>query len=117
MQIELQARGFELTPGLRDFITRRLSHALAHARNDVRKVMVRISDDNGPKHGIDKRCMVRIALRGRKDVVVQDIRGDMYTAIGHAASRAAHAVKRLLHFRRKQRHARHGDVVEGEIIH
>jgi ribosome-associated translation inhibitor RaiA len=78
MQIELQARGFDLTPSLRDHIARRLAQTLEHIRDDIKKVVVRISDDNGPRHGIDKRCMVRVALRGRKDVVVQDISGDMY---------------------------------------
>lgn len=105
MHIELQARGFDLTPSLRDYITRRLSQTLAHIRDDIKKVVVRISDDNGPRHGVDKRCMVRVALRGRKDVVVQDISGDMYTAIGHAFVRAAYSAKRLLRQRHQHRNA------------
>ncbi len=116
MQIELQARGFDLTPGLRDYITRRLTQTLAHIRDDVRKVVVRISDDNGPRHGIDKRCLVRVALHGRKDVVVQDINGDMYTAISHAFVRAAHSVKRLLQSRHQHRNVDKTELIQPEKI-
>ncbi len=105
MQIDIQARGFTLTPGLRDHITERLVHALDYIRDDIRKVAVRISDDNGPRHGNDKRCLVHVALRNHKEVVVKDIRGDMYTAITHAANRTAHSVKRLLRYRHGPRSA------------
>jgi ribosomal subunit interface protein len=115
MQIELQARGFDLTPSLRDHIARRLAQTLEHIRDDIKKVVVRISDDNGPRHGIDKRCMVRVALRGRKDVVVQDISGDMYMAIGHAFVRAAHSAKRLLRHRQQHRSVNTDEVRAGEI--
>ena len=103
MQIELQARGFDLTQSLRDYTTKRLAQTLSPIRDDIKKVVVRISDDNGPRHGIDKRCMVRVALRGRKDIVVEDVNGDMYTAIGHAFVRAARSAKRLLRYRHQHR--------------
>ena len=108
MHTELQARGFDLTPSLRDYMTRRLAQTLAHIRDDIKKVVVRISDDNGPRHGVDKRCMVRVALRGRKDVVVQDVNGDMYTAIGHAFVRAAYTAKQLLRQRHQHRNTTPG---------
>ncbi len=104
MQIQIQARGFTLTPGLISHIEHRLLRSLAHIRDDIKKVAVRISDINGPRHGIDKRCIVQVSLHGHKEVVVKDVHGDMYTAITHAASRVSHAVKKFAGKRRcKQR--------------
>lgn len=103
MQIEIQARGFALTPGLVSHIEHRLLRSLANIRDEIRKVAIRVSDDNGPRHGIDKRCIVRIALSGHREVIVKDVHGDMYTAITHAALRAAHTVKKVLQQRRTRR--------------
>jgi putative sigma-54 modulation protein len=103
MQIEIQSRGFALTPGLHGHILQRISRSMQCIRDDIRKVAIRLSDDNGPRHGNDKRCLVRVALHGRKEVVIRDIHGDMYSAITNAAMRAAHAVKKLLRQRRERR--------------
>ncbi|MFA7270433.1 MAG: hypothetical protein WC073_13930 [Sterolibacterium sp.] len=48
MRIEIQASGFDLTDALRDHTERRLQFALSWASDDVRKVLVRRSDINGP---------------------------------------------------------------------
>lgn len=105
MQIQIQAHGFTLTQGLVDHIERRIAQSLAHIRDDIRKVAVRLSDINGPRGGNDKRCVVQISLHGHKGVVAKDIHGDMYLAISHAAFRAAHTVKKLLGRKRAQRHS------------
>ena len=116
MQIEIQAHGFPLTASLYGHIEQRLLRSLSHIRDDIRKVAVRISDDNGSRHGNDKRCLIRVAVRGHEDVVVNDIRGDMYTAITHAAVRAAHSVRKLIRQRRSRRAPSEADVTNEPFV-
>ncbi|PZP64484.1 MAG: hypothetical protein DI596_01835 [Azospira oryzae] len=48
MQIDIQARDFTLTEGLRAHVERRLRFALTRYRDCVRRITVRLADVNGP---------------------------------------------------------------------
>ena len=48
MQINIQARGFQLTDGLRIHTERRLRFALGWADDHLRQVSVRLSGQSGP---------------------------------------------------------------------
>jgi len=109
MQINIQARGFELTDGLHEHTARRLQFALGWAGHQLRKVSVRLSDENGPRGGKDKRCRIRIDFPGAQDVVIEDTEADLYVAIDRAADRAGRSVARRLE---RQRDHRHGPLPE-----
>jgi ribosome-associated translation inhibitor RaiA len=96
MQIAVQARGFSLTRALQENVHQRLGFTLARGSGRVRRVAVRLSDLNGPRGGIDKRCLVEVRLDGLPAVVVEDVQADMYVAIDRAATRAARTVMRRL---------------------
>lgn len=104
MQINIQARGFELTDGLREHTARRLQFALGWASHRLRRVSVRLSDENGPRGGKDKRCRIRIDFAGAQDVVVEDTEADLYVAIDRAADRIGRSVARRLERQRDHRH-------------
>ncbi len=104
MQIDIQARGFKLTDGLREHAKRRLQFALSWAVHDVRKVIVRFSDINGPRGGSDKRCYIQIPVHGRPDVVIDDIETDLYVAIDRAVDRIGRSVARRLERKREHMH-------------
>ncbi len=55
-----------------------------------------MSDLNGPKGGVDKRCLVRVSGPHRLDVTIEERGSDMYTAIDRATARAKHALLREL---------------------
>ena len=69
MQIGVQARGFDLTEALRDHCERRLRFALESASDKVGSVLIRLTDQNGPRGGVDKRCSIRVILRLKKSSV------------------------------------------------
>jgi len=94
MQIVIQARGFDLSPGLREHVERRLRFALDWAHHHVRRVSVGLSDLNGPRGGEDKCCRVQVTMAGAADVVVQDIETDLYVAIDRAVDRAGRTLAR-----------------------
>jgi ribosomal subunit interface protein len=104
MRINIQTSGFKLTDGLREHTERRLRFALSWAVYEVRKVVVRLSDINGPRGGDDKRCCIQIPISGRPDIVVEDTESDLYAAIDRAVNRVERSVARRLERKHEYRH-------------
>jgi len=104
MHIDIQARGFELTDGLREHTMRRLSFATDWARDEVRRVTVRLSDINGPRGGEDKRCLIQIPLAGRTDIVIDELDSDLYVAIDKAIGRIERVLAKQIERAREHHH-------------
>jgi len=96
MQINIQARQFSLTDALRSHAERRLKSTLNCCYENIQKVVMILSDINGPRGGEDKCCHLQVILAGLSDVVVEDIEADMYVAIDRATDRAGRTVVRKL---------------------
>ena len=96
MLIAIHARGFPLTDAIKDHVHKRLGYTLARGGDRIGRVVVRLSDLNGPRGGIDKRCLIEIRLDGLSTVVVEDVQSDLYTAIDRATGRAARTINRRL---------------------
>lgn len=96
IQIDIQARNFSLTKSLRSHIDRRLRFSLGTRDKHIQRVVVRLSDINGPRGGEDKSCQIQVILPHLKDVIVEDIEADMYVAIDRATDRVSCAVGRRL---------------------
>ena len=105
MQIDIQSRGFSLTESLQKYSERRLVFSMAYWSQHIRRVIIRLSDINGPRGGADKRCHLQLVLPGIPDIVVDDTEVDLYAAIDRAIDRARRTVARKLgrqQARRKQ---------------
>jgi ribosomal subunit interface protein len=96
MQIEIQARDFPLTEALNAYIERRIKFVLSSRYDQIQRIIVRLSDINGPRGGIDKCCQIHVTLPKLKDIVIEDIESDLYVAIDRAADRAGRTVNRRL---------------------
>jgi ribosomal subunit interface protein len=96
MQIIIRAPGFSLTDAIENHVHTRLGFAFSRSSSRVRRIHITLSDLNGPRGGIDKRCLIDVHLDGLAAVVVEDVQSDMYTAIDRAAGRAARTVMRRL---------------------
>lgn len=107
MHIDIHARGFELTEGLREHTFRRLKFATDRALDEVRTVKVRLSDVNGPRGGEDKHCLIQIPLAGRQQILVHDTEADMYVAIDRAIGRAEHLLSKRIGRKREHSHVQH----------
>ena len=104
MKIDIQSLDFELTDALHKYIGWRLGCALSRRDEHIQRVMVRLSDVNGPRGGTDKCCQIQVFLDRCPDVVIEDVEADMYTAIDRAASRASRTVgRRVVRQRVKER--------------
>ena len=96
MQIEIQAINFPLTQAIRNHVERRLDFALSTRHEHIQRILVRLSDINGPRGGHDKCCQIQVVLPQLADVIVEDTESNLYTAIDRAADRASRTVARRL---------------------
>ena len=94
MQIDIQSRGFSLTDALFGYAQRRLLFALSYCSGHVNRVVIRLSDINGPRGGADKRCHIQVVMAGIPDVVVEDTEVNLYAAIDRAIDRVRRTVVR-----------------------
>ena len=96
MRIDINARDFPLTDALRGHVERRLRFALSCCGDHIQRVVIRLSDINGPRGGADKRCHLQMVLAGLPDLVVEDTEADLYVAIDRAADRAGRTLVRRI---------------------
>ena len=84
-----------------DYIDQRMSFVFARTKHAIHNFSMTISDVNGPKGGIDKRCQVVIHARGVPSVVISEKQSDLRSAIDRCLARANQNLTRQL--KRKQR--------------
>lgn len=94
MKIGIQCRGFSLTSAIAGHVHKRLDFLLGRGISGIRRVDVKLSDLNGPRGGVDKRCLIKVSIDGLRPVVIEDVQSDLYAAIDRAAGRASRTVLR-----------------------
>jgi len=106
MQLIVSAKGISLSPDTRELIDRRVRSALNRFAPVVRMVQITLTDENGPRGGVDKLCCIvvdtsplgKITARGRASTVP--------AAVAAAANRVGHTVSRSVrrsHWQRTNR--------------
>ncbi|WP_025918037.1 HPF/RaiA family ribosome-associated protein [Herminiimonas sp. CN] len=90
------AKGLKAQRAIRDYAARRFDFALNRIQHNIRAATLRISDKDGPKGGIDKRCLVQLSVPGLPDIVVTETAHNVNVAIDRAIHRAAYTAQRLL---------------------
>lgn len=110
MQLDLQARGFTLTPTLAAAVQCEATALCNLLGARAVWVQVRLFDVNSTKGGIDKGCLVSTRIgRRRRIAVASSIHGDLYRAIPSAFDKLRRAVLAASHrenaLRRRERAA------------
>ncbi|MGE3512250.1 MAG: HPF/RaiA family ribosome-associated protein [Vicinamibacterales bacterium] len=78
-------------------VQKRLEFAMGRFAGRVRSLSVRLTDLNGPRGGVDKKCLIAVRLdRPRRVIVIEDVDADESALVGRAADRAARAVSRAI---------------------
>ena len=95
MQVLFNSRHPQATE-LRDLTERRVRFVLRRVGWVVPRAEVQMSDVNGPRGGIDKRCQVELKTDGAGSVVVTSVAKDWRTALDNALARATRFLMRLL---------------------
>ncbi|MGM9513609.1 HPF/RaiA family ribosome-associated protein [Roseateles sp. DB2] len=94
MQVLFKSRHPQATE-LRELAERRVRFVLRRLGWLVPRAEVQMSDVNGPRGGIDKRCQVELRTDGAGSVVVASVASDWRTALDQALARAARFLMRL----------------------
>lgn len=92
---------------LRELTERRVRFVLRRLGWLVPRAEVQMSDVNGPRGGIDKRCQVALKAEGADAVVVSSVAGDWRTALDNALARAARVLMRVWRQGHDARRLRH----------
>ena len=88
---------------LRTVAERRVRQALKRLAWLTPRVRVHLSDINGPRGGIDKRCQIELMTDGGKPIVVTSLAKDWFSALQSALTRATRS---LLHNLKRGRQPR-----------
>lgn len=77
---------------LRTLAERRVRQALRRVAWLTPRVRVHLSDINGPRGGIDKRCQIELMTKDTQPVVITSLARDWFTALHSALARATRAL-------------------------
>jgi len=79
---------------LRELAVTRLKFVLRRLSSRVPRAKLLLSDINGPRGGVDKRCQLELTTDGTGTVVITSMARDWRSAIDSALARAARVVQR-----------------------
>ncbi len=86
----------------RQYLKLKLGQKLRKFAPDVIRSSVRVEDINGPRGGVDKRCRIKVVLRGMPSVVVEELNESLQAAMDGALSRMERTVRRATERRRQK---------------
>ncbi|RYF27645.1 MAG: HPF/RaiA family ribosome-associated protein [Comamonadaceae bacterium] len=112
-----------MTDALAEHVRRRLSFVLTRHSDRIKRVGVRLGDENGPRGGADKFCRIQVYLLDAPVAVIEDIGVDLYAVIDNAAQRVGrvvvkhldrtHANRKIAHLGLRPARTRYGPVESG----
>jgi putative sigma-54 modulation protein len=79
---------------LREYAMRRLSFALRRFESRVRRITVRLVDQNGPRRGVDSRCSMIVELVGGRRILAEATTAWPFASVSRAADRLSSAVRK-----------------------
>jgi len=100
MWLNITGQGLTVDAAVREHVERRMGFALGRFGDRIGRVVVHLTDVNGPRGGEDKRCRVVVEVLGYARVVVEDTDRDVQVAIERMADRVGQAVRRKLDYAR-----------------
>ncbi|MFZ4574819.1 MAG: ribosome hibernation-promoting factor, HPF/YfiA family [Phycisphaerales bacterium] len=93
MRLEIRSAHASLSEALREWSKSRILFAVGRFRGKVEAVRVLLADVNGPRGGVDQRCVVEVRVRSGGLLVAEVVDTDLYSAISRAADRIARRVR------------------------
>jgi ribosomal subunit interface protein len=109
MQIQINAGDVQHSDAIDNRIEEEIRSALQLFGEQVTRVEVHLRNLNGPRHGVDKRCVIEVRLAGFDPLAVEADSDDLYQAVHLAAGKLERAVKHKIE-RRKEHIQKHDAV-------
>jgi putative sigma-54 modulation protein len=97
MKLEFRIANLQSSAPLEAHVVRKLDFALRRFSDRIERILVRLTDINGPKGGRDKRCrMAATLVVGAPSVIVEATDSNAYVAITRAAAKLHAQIVRVL---------------------
>ncbi len=96
MQIHVRVRGLAASSALHRHAVGRVEQELRRVAHEITHVVVRITDMNGPKGGLDKRCSIVARGPRVRALSIGQLSANAFSAVHLAAERLARALRRDL---------------------
>jgi putative sigma-54 modulation protein len=96
MRIGTHGDGVPVKEELREYVRRAVFFAIGRFVPRILSVSVLISDVNGPRGGVDKRCKIRIDMGPLGTVMAEDTDSQVRAAIDRASERAGRGLRRVM---------------------
>jgi ribosome-associated translation inhibitor RaiA len=106
MEVEVRIQGTDLAEAIRRYAARRVRFALGRFAPRVGRVMVRVSDVNGARGGVDQCCHISVDFPPKGQVVMDQVDADLFIAIDRASARIGEALRREIQRTRETRTGR-----------
>ena len=101
MLLYIHGRNVSITPPLRNVVERKIRFALDRVAHRIDTVRVRFDDVNGPRGGIDKRCVIVVTGARGWAVRAEQLAPDTLAALAAATDRLERLVARQVRRRRE----------------
>lgn len=96
LNLDIQSLNFPITLPLKLHATRRLGCVLTRRGDRIRRVVMRLGDENGPRGGVDKFCRIQVYLNDAAVAVIKEVGPNLYSVIDRATERVGRTVVRHL---------------------
>ncbi|MFT5085603.1 MAG: putative sigma-54 modulation protein [Lentisphaeria bacterium] len=103
MRLQIHSRHVDINDTLREHIKHKIQIAFSRLEQHISRVLIRISDVNGPKGGIDKYCHLELSIDHKENIIIKDRQAELHTAIHSAIQRASRTLTRRLARRQHQK--------------
>ena len=104
MQIDIQAKGFELSKELRRSIKKRIHHSFRFQRRRMRKVVVRLFSHVGTNGNNVKSCRIHAIANGIPQLITEKKSNSLLDAINSSVSTSSRSVTKYIKKLKKFRH-------------
>ena len=117
MHLRVQARNAEISQTFEEWIERRLWFALAKFGRRICRITASLADINGPRGGVDQRCLVEVLLLPSGRIEAEATDADAALAVSRATSRISRRLRDTLERRRAKRGRTNAPIPEAPAMH
>jgi putative sigma-54 modulation protein len=96
MNFELRTHHVDLVNALRAYVQRRLQFKLGRHAGHVRKLNLRLTEQDGAASGNAKLCLIAAELVPSGKLIIMETASDLYVAVSRAIERLRRALRRKL---------------------
>ena len=96
MNVQIRFRGLDTSEDLLEHANRKVHQQLSRFGRDVTSVVLRISDENGPRGGRDKRCQLSVTGPRIGSLHLSELHDDVRAGLDLALGRVGHTIGRSI---------------------